>query len=128
MPPLYPDREMTTVQTPTKRVLIRDLLILQLKLLMDAIKDVLLIKVAFFAVVYDILFGRAGRPLLFYGVLRLGERFDLWLNLYGAANSAEGTDDGLFGASRAGSDSLLGKLEQFVRREVEDLGSTPAER
>lgn len=114
---------MSTEETPTKRVLIRDLLILQLKLLLDAFKDVLLIKLAFFAVLYDILFGRAGRPLLFYGVLRLGERFDLWLNLYGAASGAEGTDDGLFGASRAGSDSLLGKLEQFARRRVEDLHS-----
>lgn len=116
---------MTTEETPTKRVLIRDLLILQLKLLIDAFKDVLLIKLALFAVAYDILFGRAGRPLLFYGLLRLGERFDLWLNLYGAASGAEATDDGLFGASRAGSDSLLGKLEQLVRSRVEDL-HTPA--
>ncbi|HEX6927041.1 MAG TPA: hypothetical protein VF167_16580 [Longimicrobiaceae bacterium] len=110
---------MSTSPMPTKGVLIRDLLILQLKLLIDAVKDVLLIKLAFLAVVFDILFGRPGRSLLFYSVLRLGERFDLWLNLYGAARSAEGTDDGLFGASLAGSDSLLGKLEQFVRREVE---------
>jgi hypothetical protein len=27
----------------------------------------------------------------------------------------KGTEDGLFGASRAGSDSLVGKIEQLVR-------------
>ena len=115
---------MTNVGHPSKAVLIRDLFILQLKLVVDAIKDILLIKLALFAVVFDLLFGRPGRPLLFYSVLRLGERFDLWLNLYGAANDAEVTDDGLFGASRAGSDSLLGRLEQIVRQQVEDIRTT----
>lgn len=110
---------------PTKRVLIRDLLILQLKLLVDAFKDLLLIKLALFAVVFDILFGREGRPMLFYNVLRLGERFDLWLNLYGAASGAEASDDGLFGASRAGSNSMLGRLEQMVKRQVEEYRSSP---
>ena len=115
-----------TPTAPSKRVLIRDLLILQLKLVIDAVKDVLLIKVALFAVIFDIVFGRAGRPLLFYNVLRMGERFDLWLNLYGAADAAEGQDDGLFGASRAGSNSLLGRLEQVVRRRVEEFRSPAA--
>lgn len=114
----------TTV--PSKRVLIRDLLILQLKLVIDAVKDVLLIKLALVSVIFDILFGRAGRPLLFYSVLRLGERFDLWLNLYGAADAADEQNDGLFGASRAGSNSLLGRLEQMARRRVEEFRSPAA--
>ena len=42
-----------TPTAPSKRVLIRDLLILQLKLVIDAVKDVLLIKVALFAVIFD---------------------------------------------------------------------------
>lgn len=105
---------------PSRGVLIRDLLILQMKLFIDALKDVLLIKLALFAAVFDLVFGRPGRPLLFYGVLRLGERFDLWLNLYGISGRAAVSDDGLFGASRAGSDSMVGKLEQIVRNRVED--------
>jgi hypothetical protein len=116
---------MNVPERPSKRVLIRDLLILQLKLVIDAVKDVLLIKLALLAVVFDILFGRAERPLLFYSVLKLGERFDLWLNLYGAAGEAESLDDGLFGASRAGSSTLLGRLEQMVRSRVEDFRSAP---
>ena len=115
---------MENVGRPSKAVLIRDLFILQLKLIIDAIKDILLIKLALFAVVFDILFGRPGRPLLFYNVLRLGERFDLWLNLYGAASGAEDTGDGLFGASRAGSPSMLERLEQVVRQQVEEIRST----
>ena len=51
----------------------------------------------------------------FYRVLRISERFDLWLNLHGAAELAETDPDGLFGVSEAGSDSLLGALEQMTR-------------
>ena len=116
---------METGSMPSKGVLVRDLLILQLKLVIDAVKDILLIKLALLAVVFDILFGRPGRPLLFYNVLRLGERFDLWLNLYGASSRAEASDDGLFGASEAGSPSLLGRLEQLVRHHTEGSVSAP---
>lgn len=102
-----------------KGTLIRDLLIFQVKLVLDAVKDLVLIKISIFAAVFDLLFGRPGRPLLFYGVLRLGERFDMWLSLYAPARDAEGVEDGLFGASEAGSDSFLGKLEELVHNRVE---------
>jgi hypothetical protein len=104
-----------------RRILIRDLLIFQLKLVLDALKDVLLIKLSIFAALFDVLFGRRGRPLLFYGVLRLSERFDLWLNLYGPAMDAEQMADGLFGASEAGSDSLVGQLEELVQRRAREF-------
>ena len=54
-------------------------------------------------------------------MIRSAERFDSWLSIYGATQSAEDNEDGLFGASRAGSDSLLGKLEEIVigRKEPE---------
>jgi hypothetical protein len=105
-------------------VLIRDLLIFQLKLVLDGAKGVLVFQLSIGAAVIDFILGR---PALFYRVLRFSERFDLWLNLYSAAEGAaeganEGTAegaDGLFGASRAGSDSLLGKLEELVKQRVE---------
>jgi hypothetical protein len=36
------------------------------------------------------------------------------LNLFGATERASEHEEGLFGASRAGSDSLLGKMEAYV--------------
>jgi hypothetical protein len=50
----------------------------------------------------------------FYAVMRVGERFDRWLSLFSAADKATAYEDGLFGASRAGSASMLGKLEAVV--------------
>jgi hypothetical protein len=98
----------------TRPVLIRDFLIFQLKLVLDGFKDVFLFWAALVALVLDLFFsGRRRR--LFYRVMALGERVDLWLNLHGAIKRGSETGDGLFGGSAAGSDNLLGKLEQAVR-------------
>ncbi len=112
---------MDAMHAATKGALVRDLLIFQVKLILDGLKDVAMIQLSILAALFDLLFGRPGRPMLFYSVLRLSERFDLWINLHGAATHAEDTEDGLFGASRAGSNSLLGKLEELVRNRVEGV-------
>lgn len=98
----------------SKTVLIRDFLIFQLKLVLDGFKDLFLFQASIVAVVIDLLF-TGGKNRLFYRVMRAGERVELWLNLHGAVSRMERTDDGLFGASRAGSNSMLGALEQMVR-------------
>jgi len=98
----------------TRPVLIRDFLIFQLKLVLDGFKDVSLFWVGLGAVVIDLFFG-GRRKRIFYKVMRLGERIDLWLNLHGAITRAEESGDGLFGGSKAGSDSLIGQIEQAVR-------------
>jgi hypothetical protein len=66
------------------------------------------------AMVVDLFFSGKRRRLL-YRVMQLGERFDLWLNLHGALARGEDTGDGLFGGSKAGSPTLVGRLEQMVR-------------
>jgi len=101
-----------------RSVMFRDLIIFLVKLAIDGLKDLALMNLAIGAAVIDVLAGGGKRPRLFYSVLRLSERFDLWLNLNGAMEkmeSGEAGDDGLFGASTAGSDSLLGQIEQLVR-------------
>jgi len=98
----------------TRSVLFRDFLIFQMKLWLDGFKDLMMIQLSIVAVVFDLLFG-GRRKRLFYKVIKLGERIDLWLNLHGALSRAEESDDGLFGGSRAGSGTMLGKLEQAVR-------------
>lgn len=103
----------------------RDFIIFLIKLVLDALKDVLLFKASIIAVILDLFFG-GKRRRIFYAVMRFGERFDLWLNLHGAlSDPGDGTGDGLFGSSKAGSDNLLGKLEQAVRGGDEPRGSTP---
>jgi hypothetical protein len=86
---------MSDSDRPSRRVILRDLLIFQIKLWLDGLKDVVLSPVSIGACVLDVLFRRKHQRGLFYRVMRTGERFDLWLNLYGAAKDADERRSGL---------------------------------
>ncbi|MEN8374023.1 MAG: hypothetical protein ABFS34_01085 [Gemmatimonadota bacterium] len=98
-----------------RKVLMRDFIIFQVKLVLDGLKDMALVTLATVAAAIDLMRGRRSEPRLFYQVVRMSEKWDLWLNLNEAAEHAEDTADGFFGASAAGADSLLGQLEMAVR-------------
>ncbi len=110
--------------TATRSVTLRDFLIFQLKLWLDGMKDVAVITLSTGALVLDLIAGGGRRPRLFYSVVRWSERFDGWLNLHAAVERMESgeSDDGLFGASKAGEDTLLGRVEQVVRGGDEPKG------
>jgi hypothetical protein len=104
------------------RVVLRDLIIFQIKLLLDCVADVVIAQVAILAVLIDLLFPAERKGQRFYAVMARAERFDHWLSLYRSVEAADLDGDGLFGASQAGADTLLGRLEALVtgRWEVED--------
>jgi len=109
---------MKRPMTVTSRsVTLRDFAIFQVKLALDGFKDMIVFTLSIAAIVLDFIAGRGERPRLFYSVMRISERFDAWLNLHGAIQKLDesGGEDGLFGASDAGSDSLIGQIEQLVR-------------
>lgn len=109
---------MIQSDAPSPGVLIRDFLLFYAKLLVDGLKDVAMIQIGILAFCVDMILmltvGRRRRSF-FYTVLELGERFDLWLNLYRPASRAAGNPQGLFGESRAGDATFLGEVEELVR-------------
>jgi hypothetical protein len=115
----------TPMTVSSRNVTLRDFVIFQLKLALDGLKDLVVFQVSIVAIVLDFIAGQGRRPRLFYSVVRASERFDKWLNLHGVMERLdEGeSDDGFFGASEAGADSLLGQIEQLVRRGDEPRGS-----
>ena len=117
--------DLLTKEAHSPGVLVRDGLIFAVKLVIDWAKDLVLIQVALLAVCLDLILmlGFKRRRSFFYRVLEIGERFDLWLNLYNPSKGARHNPDGLFGESRAGDDTLLGEIEELVRR-----GPEPAAR
>ena len=108
-------------------VLIRDFLIFQLKVMVDGLKDAVVFPLAIFVVLVDLVFGspsRRGRA--FYSLMAACESFDQWLNLHGAAKSASIGREGLFGASEPGDGTMVGELEELMRRS--DPPVQPAQR
>lgn len=105
----------------SRGVTLRDFAIFQLKLVLDGTKDFVAFWLSIVAITLDFISGRGRRPRLFYSVVRASERFDKWINLHSVIQEmdASGTEDGLFGASEAGADSLIGQIEQLVRGDEE---------
>ncbi len=117
-PATAPDPELPEEGVETE-VLVRDMLIFQLKLFLDGVKDIVLSPLAVLAVLWDLIPSRKGyRGRTFYQVLRMGERFDLWLNLYTPAREARTRGEGLLEAGAHSADSLVGKIEQLAREEA----------
>lgn len=103
----------STDNRPSKGVILRDLLLFQMKLWLDGLKDVVLSPISIIAVLLDMLRG-SDRSSLFYRVLQLGEGFDQWLNLYGAAQRAPERASGLVGDD---GDDMTRPLEVWGRRQ-----------
>jgi len=114
---------MSQMEAHSPGVLIRDFLLFSVKLLLDGLKDIVLFKLGLLAFCVDliILLVTRSRGRLFYKVLELGERFDLWLNLYKPARGAGLNPEGLFGESRAGDATFLGGVEEIVRGRPEPI-------
>jgi len=108
----------------SRNVTLRDFVIFQLKLALDGLKDLVVFNVSIVAIVLDVIAGQGRRPRLFYSVVRASERFDKWLNLHGVMERMDDgeTEDGFFGASEAGADSLIGQIEKLVRGGDEPRG------
>ncbi len=89
--------------------LIRDVLVFQIKLGMEAVLDITLIPVSLAAAGLDLLLGNWRRPRWFHTVLRFGERCEHRINLWGVA--AHGVD-----APQTEVDAVLRSIETLIRQ------------
>lgn len=92
----------------TRKTLIRDVVILQFKLLLGAARDLALTPVTLAAAMLDLIWSRRQAPRYFHQVLRLGERSDKWIDVWSAARTDEGPQ-------RGNVDALLASVEEVVR-------------
>jgi hypothetical protein len=92
----------------TRRWLFRETLLLQLKLLLGAARDLALTPVSLVAAAFDFLRAKDNPPRWFPLVLRLGEQSDHWIDLWRAGRAADATQ-------RENVDALLMRIEGVVR-------------
>jgi hypothetical protein len=101
---------------------IRDLVVFQLKLLLDALRDVVLSPASIVAGLLDLVSGDDPPGRNFNRLLAAGRRSDAWINLFGEGRfDAEGEE-------RSGDthsvDSLVGHVERLLLEQVERGGVT----
>ena len=109
---------------PDRWTLIRDIAVLQVKLIVDGFRDFLLVPISLVAGLISLF--RAGDPAgsEFYRLLGIGRRSDRWINLFGAADRLPmDPEDGLPFPDED-IDSLVNRVEAFVVDEYKRGGVT----
>jgi len=99
----------STAERGPRTRLLRDVLVFQVKLALEALLDITLIPVSLAAAGLDFVLGNWRRPRFFHAVLRLGERCERRIDLWGVA------PDGQV-ASTLEVDAVMRSIETLVRQ------------
>lgn len=104
----------TQPHAPTKPELIRDAVVFQFKLLVDGIRDFVLIPVSFGAAIISLLRPGARAGTEFYDVVAFGRTTEKKINLFSVADKI-GADP--VAEEIPDLDTLVGEFEAFVKKE-----------
>lgn len=99
--------------------------VLQVKLVVDGLRDLILVPASLVAGIWSLAAGSSDRPgPQFYQLIRLGKQSEVWINLFKAYENAppEVTQDYSFGESNM--DEIVRKVESFVVEEYRRGGVT----
>ena len=110
---------------PDRWTLIRDLFVFQAKLLVDGLRDLLLVPAALVAGIWSLVSSDNGRPgPQFYRLISLGKESETWIDLFKAYENApqELRREHEFAVKNL--DELVGRFESFVIEEYERGGVT----
>jgi len=110
---------------PDRWTLIRDLVVLQLKLVVDGLRDLVLVPASIVAAVWSLASGTRDRPgPQFYQLIGLGRESERWIDLFKAYDHApqELRDEHAFGVRNM--DELVSRFESFIVEEYRRGGVT----
>jgi hypothetical protein len=107
------------------RTLIRDVAVLQAKLIVDGLRDLVLVPASLVAGLISLASGRDGRPgAQFYHLLSMGKQSEQWINLFGAMKNAPPDLDLPQPFPDTDMDEIVGRIEAIVVDEEKRAGMT----
>jgi hypothetical protein len=107
--------------------LIRDLFTFQVKLAMDAIRDLFLSPVSIICALADIFKGNSLSKSYFHRLMRLGSQTDMWLNLFGNHKQSTENNNGLESQppkDAVNVDKLFNQVEALLKEQHDKGGIT----
>ncbi len=111
--------------SPDRWTLIRDVAVLQFKLVVDGFRDLLLVPASLVAALISLADNDDGRPgTQFYRLLALGKQSEGMINLFGAYENAPETVKQEFDFGDVNIDDLVERVETFVVDEYRKGGVT----
>jgi hypothetical protein len=109
---------------PDRWTLIRDILVLQIKLVFDGIRDFVLVPISFFVGMLSLIKGGPEAGSEFYQLLRMGRRSERWINLFGAAERVYGPSIANDRFPAEDIDEIVSRVESYVVDEYRQGGLT----
>ena len=107
------------------RTLIRDVAVFQFKLIVDGLRDVVLVPASFIAGLVSLVSSKDGVPgSQFYQLLGVGKQSEHWINLFGALENAPPDMERREPFGDTDMDKVLGRIEAFVIDEEKRGGMT----
>lgn len=105
--------------TPTNETdrwtMLRDLAVLQVKLVVDGLRDLILVPASLIAGIISLMSGSDGKPgPQFYHLLGLGKQTEQWIDLFGAFRNAPPDLERLEPFPDARMDDIVSRIETFV--------------
>jgi len=109
---------------PDRWTLIRDILVLQLKLIVDGLRDLILVPISLVIGIISLLKVGDASGSEFYELLRTGRRSERWINLFGAAERVYGPSIAADRFPAEDIDKMVSRVESFVVDEYQKGGVT----
>lgn len=114
-----------TTDSPDRWTLIRDVAVLQVKLIVDGLRDLVLVPLSLVAGIVSLTTGENGVPgTQFYRLLGIGKQSERWINLFGALENAPPDLEHPMPFPDADMDDIVGKIETFIIDEEKRGGMT----
>ena len=115
----------TPREHPDRWTLIRDLFVFQAKLVVDGLRDLVLVPASLVAGLWSLVSGENGRPgPQFYQLVSLGKQSEIWIDLFKAYENAPDEVRREHEFATGNLDELVGRVESFVKDEFERGGVT----
>jgi len=119
---MFPGKEN---KQPPLWTLVRDIGVLQVKLIVDGLRDLILVPASLIVGIVSLSKTKDGKPgSEFYELVAVGKQSERWINLFGALRNAppEITDKDHFGSTDI--DEIVERVESFVVDEYQRGGIT----
>lgn len=118
-------QELPEAPVPDRYTLVRDIAVFQFKLIVDGLRDFILVPVSLVVGLLSIFSGVDGKPgAQFYQLLGVGKQSEHWIDLFGALRNAPQDADLGVPFPNANMDEMLGNIESFVVDEERRGGMT----
>ena len=109
----------------SRTTLARDIVVLQAKLLVDGLRDLILVPASLIVGIVSLLSFDDSKPgAEFYRLLHAGKQSEHWINLFGALRNAPPDLEDVKGFPDADMDDIVGRLESYMVEEHRRGGMT----